>query len=92
MGYSIQYEPEKNNKYPVNTTKKSAIAPVLLAIIIAVSIAVLKYTGWLIPGDADVTAKAFSQMIETVRRGEDVEDAMVVFCKDILENSGTYTD
>ena len=39
---------------------------------------------FLIPGDEAITRKAFQTMIEDVKEGERVSDAVTTFCEEIL--------
>lgn len=40
-----------------------------------------------IPGNAQVTAAAFEAMVEDLRAGESVSDALTVFCQEIIHNA-----
>ena len=93
MAYQIQYEPEKNRKYPAHfRRRKSLVIPILIAVAIVVCFAICGKTGILIPGDPQVTAQAFSQMVDMVRNGEQVEDALSTFCVEVLEHGTQDTD
>lgn len=41
----------------------------------------------LIPGDPEVTAQAFAQMVDGLRAGEDASECVTAFCREILENA-----
>lgn len=42
---------------------------------------------WIYPGDAEVTRQAFHQMALQLRAGESVKDAVMVFCREILDGA-----
>ena len=44
----------------------------------------LKILRWIVPGDPAVTTGAFSTMIEDVRSGQGVPDAVFSFCKNVI--------
>ena len=93
MAYQIQYEPEKNRKYPVRLQrKKSVVVPILVAVVLVMCFAICRKTGVLIPGDPQVTAEAFSQMVDMVREGERMEDAFSAFCDEVLEHGTQSAD
>ena len=55
--------------------------------ILAVTISLLGRLGaldFLIPGDREITKAAFQTMVEDVREGERVSDALTAFCEEIL--------
>lgn len=95
MGYCIEYNPNRNKKYPMHPTKKTKWMPKLL---IAVSVVVIGIfilqrneendfiKSCLYPGDPDVTAGAFSDMIQNIREGENVGESITDFCKEIIRN------
>ena len=41
----------------------------------------------LLPGDSTVTARALENMIEDLREGEALGDAVVVFCREVLDSA-----
>ncbi len=90
MSYHITYNPDLSKRYP--TEKKDRNKPLksamlLLAIFVAVYVftqsGVLRY---LIPGDPEITAEAFSTMVKRVGDGETVGNAVVDFCKQIINS------
>ena len=55
--------------------------------ILTVAISLLGRFGaldFLIPGDREITKAAFQTMVEDVREGEHVSDALTAFCEEIL--------
>ena len=90
MSYCIAYNPEMKDKYPEAKTRKVLPAKklfVLFAVVI-VTYVFMQYRlyRFLIPGNPDITVSAFSSMVESVGDGEPVREALVVFCKEIIEN------
>lgn len=93
MGYRIDYGQPSDRKYPLPSGKSRL--PALISAALAL-FALLTNLYWpagrealkalLIPGDADITLEAFSEMLNTVREGEDVQDAVAAFCREILDN------
>ena len=87
MSYQIQYEPDKNRKYPTKKPQKSkATAAVMVAVLLIVCLSVGLRTGWLIPGDPDVTKAAFSGMVDMLKDGSSVQDSVTAFCAEVLEH------
>lgn len=95
MGYQIMYSPEDNHKYPAYKPvrkNKWVIPAVLTAVLLAAAARPQVRSAlenWLIPGDKDVTKAAFSLMLEDIRTGEPVSQAVSAFCREILENGKT---
>lgn len=90
MGYRILYDNEKmqiskdNDKY----FGKRMISFSLVCLLILGS---LKMIGWdriknyLLPGEPEVTETAINSMIESIRTGASVKDAVTAFCVEIIE-------
>ena len=85
MSYTIRYEPEKSKKYPIYNRNWTKAVAIVLIIVVLVGVGLR--SGWLIPGDPEVTVGAFEEMIEKLREGKRVSDAVTVFCIEVLENS-----
>ena len=87
MSYQIQYEPEKNKIYPIRSGRKhNPTVGVLITVMLLVCLSVGLRTGWLIPGDPQVTSAAFSEMVDMLRQGETIQDAVTAFCTEVLEH------
>lgn len=92
MAYKIQYTPEDNARYP----KAKANNPFpwkgcLFGVCIVCSILLLRRYGIpdiLIPGDPEVTTTAARNMVENLQQGSGVNEAVSVFCKEILRGAG----
>ena len=88
MAYRITYGPEKPGR-------KTGMKRPFLLLIAAAVLAVGFYAagawdalrGWLLPGDAAVTASALQTFTEQVSQGEDIGAAFACFCREIIENA-----
>lgn len=92
MSYCIEYEPHKNKLYPKFKVKKQRnlskiiiCITVLLAVVFACRAEPVR--GWLIPGDPQVTSAAFSSMVEQMKQGASVQDAVTAFCVQVINGS-----
>lgn len=91
MSYRIEYNPEKNRKYPIPRTKNRKWVIVALTALVLL-FALLKFDGsktissWLIPGDPEITVAAFSDMVADIRSGEPAGEAVTAFCLEIIRN------
>ena len=88
MGYTIQYSPESNKKYPLNKKPRN-LGRVLLLLLISVALFfAVKYRTVifrsLLPGDPDVTADALRGLISDMREGS-ASDAITAFCREIID-------
>ena len=89
MSYTVEYNPELRKTYPLKYRKrqKSPIKFLLYTLSVFVCLYILKITGilrYIIPGEPSVTAGAFSAMVEQVRMGQAVSDAIITFLKEVI--------
>ena len=89
MSYQIQYQPELDKQYPINQVKTRKNLPglgvwLLLCFLLVCFFARDQLYDFLIPGEPDVTAGAFQQMIEQIRYGSPVGESVIGFCEDII--------
>ena len=88
MSYNIIYNPENKKRYPpVRNKKSNPFYIVLILLLGSVAVYGLTQSGiihYLIPGDPEITAEAFSVMVERVGQGETVGTAFASFCKEII--------
>ncbi len=94
MSYCIDYNSKSGNIYRMTSSKKriGLVAGLVLAIALFMLLKLDKnqtIKSWLIPGDAQVTENAFSEMIENIREGETIGGAVTTFCREILKNDET---
>ena len=92
MAYKIQYSPEKAHCYPSVTNhvkfKVGKWVILLLALAAAAWMRVNGIPDFLIPGDPTVTKTAATTMMDELRAGVSVDDAVTTFCKEILHGAG----
>ncbi len=46
-----------------------------------------KFKEWIIPGDAEVTEAALSTLVEDLKQGDSLDDAITAFCQEILDHA-----
>ena len=92
MGYKIQYEIGESEKIYISTRqadRKKRITIVLVCILVLSMLLsplrnrILRY---LIPGDPEVTTRAFSQMLRDLEKGDSLKTAVSVFCETVIQN------
>jgi len=89
MSYAVEYNPELRRTYPIKKQKmyRVPIKPIAITIVVLASFYTAYRLGilrWIVPGDPAVTTDAFSTMIEDVRSGQGVSDAVFSFCKNVI--------
>ena len=91
MGYRIEYGDMKVHKYRRRAKWGSWIAFACVILLVAGAITV-KTVGltWvqevLLPGDPVVTAAALDGLVEDLRQGDTLGQAIKAFCQEIMEN------
>ena len=92
MAYKIQYSPEKNKNYPQNKRNtKHSYTQLFVAALIIMAVIWVRVNGvpdCLVPGDPVVTRAATATMLNELRAGEPLNNAVTVFCKEILYGAG----
>lgn len=91
-GYTIEYEGTK--RYPVSTRRKYGVFQFIgLLFISLITVAVLLFPqarqslrSFLIPGDDQITINAADELIDRLHNGENTQEALVTFCRMILED------
>ena len=90
MGYKIAYEKGSKVKFTTKNNRKLPKKTITLSCIIILA-AVLIYAGagkylrdFFMPG---VTDDAFAALVDDIRSGEGVSDAVTAFCMDVIENA-----
>ena len=90
MGYTIRYSPETSKRYPISVRSKTWKYFFVLGIVGLILFFALKYRSemirFLIPGDPDVTADAFYDLMTNIREGN-AGDAVTAFCREILDHA-----
>lgn len=94
MGYTIRYDgsdPPRNQPGPLGLRLSGLTAAFFLTFLLLTHIfwpsGREKLRQLLLPGDPDVTAQAFSVMMDDLRSGEPMGEAVTVFCREILSNA-----
>ena len=92
MGYQINYGPVKTK----NSIRKKdkTVRVLLLAICIIALVIGLQVSGagnllwkWMLPGDPEVTGAALDTMVQGLKEGSSVGDAITAFCREIIDNA-----
>ena len=91
MSYRVSYNPELSVKYALKMSPKKKISKsfVVIGLVAALATGVwmrVDMLRFLIPGDPDVTAAAFSEMVERVEMGEPLRESLLAFCREIIVN------
>ena len=89
MSYCIEYNPELNERYPVERKigRSFPYAKLIWCAAIIASTYLIATSGvfhYLIPGDPEVTSNAFTGLMSEIGDGEPVREAFVRFCKEIV--------
>ncbi len=94
MAYTVQYTAVGNKKYPMKIKKASklrtaAVVACFLLLLTVLNIGTVReqIARFLLPGNPEVTQVGFSQLVEDVKRGEPVADALAEFCVFVVENA-----
>lgn len=92
LAYKIQYSPEDKRRYPGAKGKTNfrfgqwfLVLCVLAAVLLARQYGVPDF---LIPGDPTVTREAASLMMDSLQSGSSLNEAVTVFCKEVLHGAG----
>ena len=91
MAYEIRYD---SVKAPETKTKASRGWVAAVGIVLLIVGAMYLKSNWLpwvqdvlLPGDPAVTAAALDEMVEGLKRGQGVMDAVTAFCREILAHA-----
>lgn len=95
MGYRIEYGSQDELRKPLkNKHRYSAIAAAVCILALVAGAMAIKHTGltWvkevLLPGDPAVTATALENMVDHIKDGDSIAEAVTAFCREIVENAG----
>ncbi len=92
MGYRIEYDKLGKLPQPARKHRKGVFAVILVLLLVCGAIAV-KSAGldwvkeFLIPGDPEITAAALDTLVEDLRSGEGLAEAVRAFCQEIIDNA-----
>lgn len=93
MGYQIQYGQTMKRKVihdqknKINSTTPIRWVVMGLIVMLGIFLGNSGYLDFLIPGNKDVTTAAFESMVQEVKNGEKIKDAVTGFCLEILKGS-----
>ena len=92
MAYKIQYSPETRRRYPgVKIRNRIQRGSWVLLLLIVTAACLVQFYGipdLLIPGDPVVTREAAATMMNELKEGTSLNEAITVFCKEILHGAG----
>ena len=96
MSYKVQYGKSLKQEHLIKIRKITdfPVAKWVIISFLSVLVAILARFGYLdfmIPGDREVTKTAFQAMVEDVREGYSMKDAIAAFCGEIIAGA-EYTD
>ena len=89
MAYKIQYTPQDNGRYPERMKRqrskwsRGVIACLVIATVLWVAANGIPET--LILPNTEITKSAAKEMVETVRQGASIEQAVLAFCRQIID-------
>ncbi len=94
MAYLIEYENTiKKTFFQLGRKRKriQSIWVVVLVCVIVLGYIAINYKDilltYLLPGDASVTASAIHSLINDIKAGQGVEEAVTAFCREIIHNA-----
>lgn len=82
MAYRIDYPGKQQKKRRFSAWLLLAAVPALLAL------PKQRIVQWLLPGDPEITARALSELVQTLRQGSSAGDAVAAFCRSIVRGAG----
>ena len=94
MGYRIEYESHGDVRKPLKLRHSRAnISIIVLVLALVAGAMAIKHTGltWvqevLLPGDPAVTAAALENMVDNIKSGDSIPEAVATFCQQIVDNA-----
>lgn len=94
MGYRIEYGSSGDLRKPLKSKRPySAIAAAACVLALVAGAITVKQTGltwvqeFLLPGDPAVTAAALENMVDNIKDGDSIAEAVTAFCREIVENA-----
>ena len=94
MSYTVEYNPELRKTYPSKKQKTLRFPKKPLVITLGILVALyaahkLGVLQLMIPGDPAVTTGAFTTMVDDVRSGQTVSDAVFSFFRNVITGGAT---
>ncbi len=94
VSYEIQYTQDGNRRYvPIKKPSYRIFVLLLCAVFLTVGAYRLMSTessgllSFLLPGCGEETGASIQQMLNSIREGESITDAVTTFCMDIISNA-----
>ena len=90
MWYRIVYRSDNTSRKSriISNKSKAVFRGTLFAIaLLAISLWGEMISRWVVPGDPQITARAFGRLAESLRTEESVEAAIVAFCQEIIDHA-----
>jgi len=95
MSYRITYPSfGEEKKQPIAKRGWTGVAAAAFVAVLVIGAIAVKNTGltwvktYLLPGDPAVTAAALDGMVEDLRNGESIGEAVKTFCEEIIAHAG----
>lgn len=88
MGYRIIYGKKKAGFRALSKRSKILILAIAGCILL-VAASYFWGADVYLPGDREVTGAALENMVDLLQDGEKLSDAIVIFCREIIENAQT---
>ena len=94
MAYFVEYDTKMTKTYfraaKINRKRRGRLIIVLLLVTVLGCSAVCYkdvIMTYLLPGDAAVTAAALDSMVDGIKNGQDLGNAVTAFCREIIQNA-----
>ena len=94
MGYRIEYDGEVVHWKQERMQLHRIVCYTLICFLIFAALTYLAWPAgwqvleqWIYPGDAMVTKSALTHMARNLRNGEQLADAVVTFCREIIDGA-----
>lgn len=87
MAYRIVYGPEPKPKREGSKRWIALLCVAVLLIGLFLTGADESVKRWLLPGDPEETAAALDNLVQGIREGENLGEAVGAFCREIVENA-----
>ena len=88
MAYKIQYKSGDDRRYPIKQLKRkrrySSIIFACFILIALLSGSLFRVYDKLLPAELQSTKIATLMLLETLKEGKSIEDAVLVFCRQII--------
>ena len=90
MGYQIQYAPVKSINRRTKYKHKNVVRILLVATIVTILCTFMAsdtLREYIFPYDPVAMNRATEQMVETIKEGKDIKDAVAAFCTEVISSA-----